>query len=79
MAYCTLSLASALVVALFAFSAVAAPSREVRAADGPHDVNWRIITGIKATYQVMYDVSHHACSHIFLFFTVLYVKVISVV
>ena len=32
---------------------VAAPARQVRAADGPQDYHWRLITGIKATRQHM--------------------------
>ena len=36
---------------------VAAPARQVRAADGPQDYHWRHITGIKATRQHMNRVS----------------------
>ena len=60
MAYRTLQLSvvPALVVALCTLSAVAAaPSRQARAADGPHDDNWRLITGLKASYEHVYSVS----------------------
>ena len=32
---------------------VAAPSRQVRAADGPHDNHWRLLTGLKASRKHM--------------------------